>query len=67
MDWIHSLPVDPFRGATRRNELGVEWWFAVIPESDDDDGRVVTCLYRVFPERHEAEGDLFATLSRPII
>jgi hypothetical protein len=66
MDWIHSLPTDPFRGASRRLELGPDWWFAIVPESDDA-GAAVTCLYRIFPARRAVDASLLATLKRPIV
>lgn len=52
--------------ASRRLELGPDWWFAIVPESDDA-GAAVTCLYRIFPARRAVDASLLATLKRPIV
>lgn len=64
MAWLLTLQSNPTVHAARANELGEDWWFAKVPNADDDD-RAVVCLYSIIGEVVRCSG--FTTLSKPII
>ena len=65
MSWIHRLQARPHRGADRRLDLGILWWFAEIPETDVD-GHVTMCLFQIDEVAQLVTCDQIASLRRPI-
>jgi hypothetical protein len=65
MAWIHSLQSSPHRGADRRLDLGIDWWFTEIAATND--GRTVTtCLYRIDEVAMTVRCSVIATLTLPL-
>jgi hypothetical protein len=63
--WILSRTDDPYQGVSRESGFP-NLWFGVVPDSRDDEGRVVTCSYWIEELRHTVRCDSFATLSPPL-
>lgn len=64
MAWLFALQDDPTVHAARAIELGPDWWFAVIPNTDDG-ARAVVCLYSIVGDVVRCSG--FTTLNKPIV
>ena len=54
------------QAATRREPQFENLWYGVVPDSNDEAGRVVTCSYWIFESEHLARCNSFATLGLPI-
>jgi len=66
ISWIHFLQSDPYRGATRRLDLGFDFWFAEVPDAGDDQEGVFA-LYRINEGERSATCDVIATLRKPVV
>lgn len=63
MAWLFRLQDDPEVDAAPAEALGHPWWFARIPNAEDDTHAVV-CLYSIEDEHVQCSG--FTTLRKPI-
>lgn len=61
--WMKGLPADPRAAGAPAEGLGEPWWFAKIPNAEDDTHAVV-CLYSI--ERDEVRCSNFTTLRKPL-
>lgn len=64
MAWLFALQDDPTTHAARVPELGDQWWFAKIPNAEDEHQAVV-CLYSIEDDVVRCSG--FTTLNKPVI
>lgn len=64
MAWLYRMQDDPTVDAAPAEALGHPWWFALIPNAEDDTHAVV-CLYSVDGDQVRCSG--FTTLRKPII
>ncbi len=63
--WLSKLQDDPVYAATRARELGEPWWFARIPNAEDD-RRAVVSLYSIDIATERVRCSSITTLSKPI-
>ena len=63
--WIVGRQDDPYRGV-RREPHFENLWYGVVPDSNDEVGRVVVCSYWIFESEHLIRCNSFATLGLPI-
>lgn len=63
MVWLYRLQDDPTVSAALAEGLGPPWWFARIPNAEDEH-RAVVCLYSLDGAVVRCSG--FTTLSKPI-
>jgi hypothetical protein len=66
LNWVMSRADTPFAGA-RREPGFPNLWFAVIPDSHNGAGEMVTCSYWIEVTARVVRCDLFGTLSPPFI
>lgn len=66
ISWVHLLQSDPYRGATRRLDLGINLWFAEVPDAGDDHAGVYA-LYRVDEGERSVTCDVITTLRKPVV
>jgi hypothetical protein len=64
--WVMSRTDNPFAGARRQRGFP-NLWFAVIPQSVNEDGAMVTSTYWVEAADRVVRFDMFATLRPPFI
>jgi hypothetical protein len=64
LTWLLGLLTNPYDRATRQLELGPEWWFAVIPETEHD-GQKAVCFYNVQPTSRTARCSVITFLRPP--
>jgi hypothetical protein len=64
MAWLFALQDDPTTHAAHTPELGDKWWFARIPNAEDEQ-RCVVCLYSIEGDVVRCSG--FTTLNKPVI
>ena len=62
--WIFTRMDDPYALARRADGFADYWW-AVVPGSEDPDGRVVLCFFWIDPAARTARCDTFSSLSPP--
>jgi hypothetical protein len=65
IDWIMSRAEDPYQGVQRERGFENLWW-GVIPNTDDDAGKVVVCTYWVNESSRTVRCDMLALLNRPV-
>ena len=63
--WVLSRAEDPFEGAKFVPGFN-DYLFAAIPGSMGEDGRVVTCAYRIHRADWTVECDMISTSSWPV-
>ena len=63
--WVMTRFDDPYQGVRREPQFG-NLWFGVVPDTEDDDGSVVTCAYWIEEARGVVRCDSFATLTPPV-
>lgn len=63
MAWFFRLQEDPYVDAEPAEAIGVPWWFAKIPNAEDDNYAVV-CLYSVENGKVRCGG--ITTLRKPM-
>ncbi len=65
MAWLFRLQDDPTTDASLAPELGHPWWFAKIPNAENETHAVV-CLYSIAIDGDEVRCSGFSTLQKPI-
>ena len=63
--WTMSRSEDPYRRAHRQPEFD-NYWFAVVPDSQDGKGTVVMCAYWIEESGRTVRCDRYGTLSPPL-
>lgn len=65
LNWIFTRQEAPYLGVKR--ERGFEnLWFGPVPQTVDEQGRIVVCTYWINEHDHSVRCDRFATLSLPL-
>lgn len=65
-EWAIFRMEDPFQGAHRQRGF-LNLWFAVVPDSWDESGELVTCSYWVDVAARVVSVDNFGTLGPPFV
>lgn len=66
MAWLYRIQEDPYADAAPADQLGAPWYFAVIPNAEDDTHAVV-CLYEINVAAEQVKCSGFSTLRKPVI
>jgi hypothetical protein len=63
--WVMSRHDDPYAGV-RREPNFPNLWFGRIPDTDDEEGAVVTCSYFIHARIRVVQCNMIARLSPPL-